>query len=275
VTAAGHDQDDALLAEIYDFLEAGEPERALAGARIALKREGDDPVLRFLAGQALLDLDQPGEACVELARAVELDPDDPEFRSKHAFALFKACRFHEAEEQSRLAVEADPGCPDALDVRGLLLERRGEFREADAMFREASKLDPERFPALHRLDRDAFDAVLAGALDELRGQPAFGAHVDEVAVTVDEIPSDDVLLDGQPPLDPELLGLFVGTARDEIGWQGPMVGAPPRILVFRRNLERYCLSREQLHEEIVRTLRHEFAHYLGFEEEDMPGMDLD
>ena len=275
MSSSGHDQDDALLAEIYDFLEAGEADRALASARIALQREGDDPVLRFLAGQALLDLDQPEDAAEELARAVELDPDDPEFRAKLAYALFKGCRFEEAAEQSERAVLADPRCPDALDVRGLLLEREREFEKADRLFEKASRLDPERFPELHRLEREEFDAVLAEALDDLRRQPAFGAHVDEVAVTVDDIPPEDVLLDGEPPLDPELLGLFVGTARDEMSWQGPVAGAPPRVLIFRRNLERYCLTREQLREEIVRTLRHEFAHYLGFEEEDMPGMDLD
>lgn len=268
-------EDDERLEEIYDFLEAREPERALASARIAIAREGDDPVLRFLAGQALLDLDQPGEAVEELSRAVALDPDDPEFRAKLAYALYRCCRFSEAAQEAERAVATDPRCPDALDARALTAEREGSFDEADALFARAAKLDPERFPRPQRLTPREFDAVLSEAMDELRSQPEFGAHVDEIAVTVEEIPSEEILLDGVPPLDPELLGLFVGTARDEVSWQGPTLGSPPRVLIFRRNLERHCLTRDELREEIVRTLRHEFAHYLGFEEEDMPGMDLD
>lgn len=271
----GGEDGDELLDQMYEFLESGEPDRALATARIAMRREGEDPVLHFLAGQALLDLDQSGEAVEELSRAVELDPEDPEFRARLAYALFLCGRFDDASKEARRATETDPNCPDGLDVKGLTLEREGKFAEADDLFRRASRLDPDRFPEPQRLSADEFEAVLVDALDELREQPAFGSHVNEVAVTVEDIPSDEVLFEDRSTLDPELLGLFVGTARNEIGWQGPMAGMPPRILLFKRNLERFCLQRDQLRDEIVRTLRHEFAHYLGFEEEDMPGLDLD
>jgi predicted Zn-dependent protease with MMP-like domain len=273
MTPASRDEDP--LEAIYDHLEAGEPDRALAATRIALAREGEDPVLRFLAGQALLALDEPGEAIEEFARAVDLDPDDPEFRAKLAYSLYRVCRFEDASREAERAVASDPKCPDALDVRGLTLEREGRFDEADALFARAARLDPERFPRPQRLPDAEFESVLAEALDELRAQPEFGAHVDEVAVTVEDVPSEEVLLDGMPPLDPEILGLFVGTARDEMSWQGPVLGSPPRVLIFRRNLARVCTTKEDLRGEIVRTLRHEFAHYLGFEEEDMERMDLD
>jgi len=48
----GHsgEDDDRLVEEIYDALDAGEPERALASARIALHEAPDDPILHFLAG---------------------------------------------------------------------------------------------------------------------------------------------------------------------------------------------------------------------------------
>lgn len=275
MSAPPRDDDEAVLEEIYDLLEGGEPDRALAAARIALHRDGEDPVLRFLAGQALLTLDDPEGAVEELRRAVAADPEDPEFRAKLAYALFKACRFAEADVESSRAVEADPKWADALDVRGLVLERAGQLEDADACFSRAAKLDPERFPRPARLTREAFEKVVASAMDELREEEAFGGHVDEIAVTVEDVPSEEILTDGAPPLDPELLGLFVGTARDEIGWQGPVLSEPPRVLLFKRNLERHCLTKDELREEIVRTLRHEFAHYLGFEEEDMEGLDLD
>ena len=53
---------DPVLESIYDALDRGEPEAALREAREALDAEGEDPVLRFLAGRALLELDRPAEA---------------------------------------------------------------------------------------------------------------------------------------------------------------------------------------------------------------------
>ena len=70
--------------------------KALARARIGLHELGADPVLHFLAGQALLEMDHPDEAVEDFRKAVHLDPEDAEFRSSLAYALFKACRFAEA-----------------------------------------------------------------------------------------------------------------------------------------------------------------------------------
>ncbi len=265
--------DDRLVEEIYDALDAGDPDLALARAEIALERGGEDPVLRFLAGVALLESDDPAAAVAHLARAVELDPEDAEFRANLALALYRAGRFAEAGSHAEAAVAADAGLPDAHHVRGLLLEREGRLDEADAAFRRASRIDRERFPEPVRLGRAAFEREVVDAGELLPEE--FQRHLAEVAVTVEDVPSDAVLFDGDPPLDPELLGLFVGTAIDERAHQGVLAGEPPRILLFRRNLERYAVDRKTLRHEIARTLYHELAHYLGFEEEDMAELDLD
>jgi predicted Zn-dependent protease with MMP-like domain len=55
----------------------------------------------------------------------------------------------------------------------------------------------------------------------------------------------------------------------------PGIEAPPRILLFQRNLERFARDESELKREIARTLHHELAHYLGFAEEDMADLDLD
>lgn len=264
---------DPVLESIYDALDRGDPEAALAQAREALRAEGEDPVLRFLSGTSLLALDRPEEAAEELARAVELDPEDAEFRASAALALFRACRFGEAAAQAREAVEADPRYAEARHVLGLTLEREGRFADADAAFERAAALDPEAFPSPVRLTREAFEAQVAAASDLLPDD--FRRHLAQVAVTVEPLPSDEVLQDGTPPLDPELLGLFVGVALPERTFQGPGGELPPRILLFQRNLERYATDGATLRDELRRTLYHELAHYLGFDEEEMAGMDLD
>src|SRR5260221_5055603 len=157
------EEDDRLVEEIYDALDGGTPERALASARIALHDAPDDPVLRFLAGVALAELDLPEEAVLEFGRAIDADPDDPEFRAARANALFSICRFAEASDDAVRALATDPAHADALHVLGLVSERAGRYDDADEKLLACSRADPERFPAPVRLSRDAFAAVVEKA----------------------------------------------------------------------------------------------------------------
>ncbi len=231
--------DDATLDRIYDALDQGDFEEALdlVGKAIEALPEGeDDPVLRLLAGSALLEMDQPADAAEQLALAVDMDPEDAEARATLALALFRCARFAEAREHAGRARGADSTSPDALYVDAMLLEREGKPAEADRLFERAARLDPERYPAPVRFDREAFEAEVVRAGEMLPAE--FRRHLDAVAVLVEDLPSDAILTDEQPPLDPELLGLFVGTALPERSFSGPSV-APPRILLFKRNLERF------------------------------------
>jgi predicted Zn-dependent protease with MMP-like domain len=267
--------DDPTLEQIYDALDDGNYEGALefAAAAIEALPEGeDDPVLRFLAGVALMELDQPGDAIDQLTRATELDPDDAEFRANLALALFRTCRFADAAPEAAKAVKDDPQSPDALHARALTLEREGRLDEADAFFSRASKLDSERFPVPVRLSRDEFDRELR--LAEASLSDDFRRHLEVVPVLVEDIPSEPVLLDESPPLDPELLGLFVGTALPDRALTGGGADTPPRILLFQRNLERYAADTEDLRKQIAITLYHELGHYLGLDEERLEAIDL-
>ena len=49
---------------------------------------------------------------------------------------------------------------------------------------------------------------------------------------------------------------------------------PPRILLFRRNLERFAAGEGDLREQIAITLYHELGHYLGMDEDDLERVDL-
>ena len=265
--------EDRLVEEIYDALDRQEPETALALARGALDgSDGEDPVLRFLAGVALLEMDHPEEAAEQLRRASGLDPEDAEFRSNLSLALFRSCRFAEAEAEAHRALQSDPGMPDAHVVVALVLERQWRLHDADEHLRRAEKLDPERFPYPVRLHRGAFreEAVRAGE----RLPVEFRRHLAQVAVTLEDLPSDAILTDEDPPLDPELLGLFVGTALPDRSLSGSTGELPPRILLFKRNIERYARDAEHLREEIAVTLYHELGHYLGLGEEELERIDL-
>lgn len=268
------DPDLAAIEAIYDALDAGDADGALARVRAVIEaEEADDPVLHFLAGVALVELDRAAEAVQELRRAVELDPDDAEFRANLALALFLGCEFVEASREASRAVECDPQLPDAHHVRALTLEREDRWDEADEHFRRAERIDPDAFPAPRRISRDEFEAEVGRAAERLSEE--FRRYLDEVAVTVDDLPADEILRDETPPLDPELLGLFVGTALDQRSAFSPGGELPPRILLFKRNLERVYPERDELVVQIARTLHHELGHYLGLDEDELRAIDLD
>jgi predicted Zn-dependent protease with MMP-like domain len=73
----------------------------------------------------------------------------------------------------------------------------------------------------------------------------------------------------RPPLDPELLGLFVGVAIDGHSYLSTGGELPPRIYLFKRNLERTVTRSEDLTEQIRVTLYHELGHFLGMDEDDL------
>ena len=270
---AKNDRELAVIESIYEALDAGDPRTALRLAREDPDaRTGDDPVLRFLAGVALSDLDRSGEAAEELAAAVALDPDDAEFRAGLALALFRCCRFDEARVHAERAVQLDAAHADGHVVLGLLLERVGDLDRAEEQLTIAADLDGERFPEPQRLTWDEFDRRIVAAREQL--PPPFREHLERVGLIVEELPPDELLFEESPPLDPELLGLFCGVPLDAGTHLSAGGELPPRIYLFKRNLERFVPQRADLDREIAVTLYHELGHYLGLDEEELEELDF-
>ncbi|MCP3981977.1 MAG: tetratricopeptide repeat protein [bacterium] len=267
------DPDLEHLETIYDALDAGEPDRALSLCRAAQAELPEpDPVLQFLCGIALLELDRPADSATELRRAVEIDPEDGEFRANLADALFRSGQFAEAQQEAQLAIECDANLPNAHYALALTLEREGRLDDADRSFASATRLDAEAYPAPQRWSVSEFERHVAAAADRL--PEAFRKHLDQVVATVEQLPSDDIVFAEEPALDPELLGLFVGHPLPDRTTLSPGAELPARILLFQRNLERCFPDAEDLALEIVRTLYHELGHYLGLEEDELEAIDL-
>jgi predicted Zn-dependent protease with MMP-like domain len=119
-----------------------------------------------------------------------------------------------------------------------------------------------------RMNRQEFESVVAKALDGLPEEAA--SHLENIAVVVEDEPTDDELLDAG--LDPEtetLFGLYQGMALpDRGGTYGNVL--PDRIVIYRRPLIEECSDRAELIREIQDTVVHEIGHYFGLGEEDLP-----
>lgn len=93
-------------------------------------------------------------------------------------------------------------------------------------------------------------------------------------VSIEDEPSDALLLElGHNPNE-HLLGLYIGVPLPE-RTSGEEPYLPDQILILRKPLEQMCRNRQELREQVKITVIHELAHYFGFDEEHLQRLGLD
>lgn len=93
----------------------------------------------------------------------------------------------------------------------------------------------------------------------------FSEALSEVAIVIDDWPSDEQLLDNGLSLDDDLYGLYEGVPRTEFNADWLMV--PNRITLFRMPLQEDFPEPADLAEEVRITVIHELAHHLGIDDD--------
>jgi predicted Zn-dependent protease with MMP-like domain len=221
---------------------------ALRGQRLA-RKAGDAELsgdFALLAGIALSQLGRPDEALL---------------------------RLDEARRQLHAAEKLAPRDAWVQNALGLVAERAGDLEEAERRLARARKLDASAFPRPVTLSPEEFDGVLEDAMAALP-EPV-RRWLANVAVTVEEIPTDHDLLGAAPPLSPQSLGMFRGAPLGQKGSMDPWSHFPSSIVLYQRNLERAVRTREELVQEIGVTLVHEVGHFLGLDEDQLWERGLD
>lgn len=270
---------DACLDRIEDALDGED----IAAARKALRKAerafpGNLDLLEWEAA-ILVAEDRLAEALDRLDRVLDRDPTRVFARRERAGVLIDLGRFSEAAEILRGLIgevsrelEADDDRSEEEEEEeeeqedeaglyydlGLCLDRLGRSGDADREFRAAERRAPETFPRPPRLEAEEFDAIVTEALDAI--PPRFRPYLDQVAIVVEDYPST-------PLDDPFLLGLYDGVPRTERSFEG----ADPleRIFVYKRNHELQFPTREELRDEVQKTVVHEIAHHFGLLEHEM------
>jgi predicted Zn-dependent protease with MMP-like domain len=258
---------DELIEKAWDALDEEDYDEAEALARRALMIDPVSVDARVGVARALINKEDYRGALPLLREAARLAPDDAEIRTDLGIALFENCEFGEAAENLFLAMQLGADSPDAFYWLGLCLERRGEYGSADEHFTRAHTLDPQGYPQPTRMTRDE----CWNAIEEARARlpEEFDRLLENVAIQIEDLPDEVILKEYDPPMDPCLLGLFVGIPLSERSTTDTVPHLPDRVLIFQRNLERSCEDRETLVDEIYTTLYHEIGHYLGFDEDDL------
>jgi predicted Zn-dependent protease with MMP-like domain len=117
------------------------------------------------------------------------------------------------------------------------------------------------------MTREFFRELVEEAIDTIPRK--FAREVRNLAIVIEDEPSEELLDEMDMDEDDILLGLYQGTPLNERGW-GYGNQLPDRITLFQGTIEDDCDGDE---EEIIiaigETLIHELGHYFGMSEDEI------
>ena len=121
--------------------------------------------------------------------------------------------------------------------------------------------------------RESFRQLVEEAIDTIPAK--FAREVRNLAIVIEDEPSQDLL--GEMEMEPgdSLLGLYQGVPLNERSWSyGNRL--PDRITLFQQTIEEDCDGDEDdIVVAIGETLIHDLGHYFGMSEEDLEAVGLD
>lgn len=113
---------------------------------------------------------------------------------------------------------------------------------------------------------EEFMKVVEQAFEHLPDQ--FKEGIENLSVTVEDYPTQDIVADMKLRSKHELLGLYQGTPLTARGtWYGMAPVVPDRIFLYQKNIERE--GGRHLEEIIRDVLIHEIGHYFGMSEDEI------
>lgn len=118
--------------------------------------------------------------------------------------------------------------------------------------------------------RAAFEQHVADALASIPRRFRDALH--NVAIVVEDEPSQELLDDMEIEPPDTLLGLYQGTPLTERTW-GYGNALPDRVIIFQRPHEREADDEDDLVTAIAETLIHEIGHYFGLSEAEIEAIE--
>lgn len=116
-----------------------------------------------------------------------------------------------------------------------------------------------------KLNRKEFDRAVWRAYKRIPAEIRDRMH--NVAFTVKQRPTREMLEEMGYPPEEQLLGLYEGASLKERSFFDAPPLHPDTIYIFQEQIEEMCETLEDLEREIEITVVHEVAHFLGIREE--------
>jgi predicted Zn-dependent protease with MMP-like domain len=250
---------------IWDLLDEGHVERARAELDALAARRPAHPDVRIVEAAVALD-EGEARAALRALEGAERSADPALFFHLRAAAHYELAEFERARDDAERALTVNPDLAEAHDLMARACEFLGETEPAGDHAETAHEIDPDAYPEPLEVGDEEFDRLVEKAVGELPEEVR--KHLGELPVLVESLPRREVLAAEDPPISPDVLGLFVGRHLLERSVTD-VPGAPGVIFLFRRNLLRVCADREELEREVRITVQHEVGHLLGLDEDDL------
>ena len=134
--------------------------------------------------------------------------------------------------------------------------------------RGSRRTSPHRYPVLRH---ERFEALVERALDAI--PMPFRAALVEVAIVIEDEPSEHQREVNDLGPDDTLYGLYEGVPRTE--WGADSAPFPTKISLFRLPLEEDFPDPDDLADEVWVTVIHELAHHLGIDDSRLHELGVD
>ena len=117
------------------------------------------------------------------------------------------------------------------------------------------------------MTREQFSEIVQEAIDRIPRR--FAREIHNVAIVIEDEPSDELLDEMEIDDDGTILGLYQGTPLNQRGF-GYGNQLPDRITLFQGPIEDECGDDEdEIFVAVGETLIHELGHYFGMEEHEI------
>jgi len=120
------------------------------------------------------------------------------------------------------------------------------------------------------VNREKFERLVAEDVQLIPRR--FRREMQNLALVVEDEPSDELLeeMEIEPP--DSLYGLYQGTPLPERSWAFGN-SLPDRITIFQKPIEEDCEDEDEIRAVIGETLIHEVGHYFGMSEEEIEAIE--
>ncbi|OIP70788.1 MAG: hypothetical protein COZ07_04995 [Candidatus Infernicultor aquiphilus] len=117
-----------------------------------------------------------------------------------------------------------------------------------------------------KVSEEEFEGLVAEAINSLPEN--FKEKMENIAIAIEDLPSQELLIEMKIKSPYGLLGLYRGVPYPRRGiWYRNVL--PDKIIIFKKPIEVRCRNREDIKESVRRVVIHEIGHYFGLGEADL------
>ena len=116
------------------------------------------------------------------------------------------------------------------------------------------------------MENKEFEELVKRGIEQIPER--FRKLMENVAIVVQDMPTEDQLKKVNLPSKNSLLGLYEGIPKTKRGdYYGNVL--PDKITIFKKNIERIAKNEKEIEQRVVRTIWHEIAHHFGLNEKEV------